>query len=235
MKRLKADLVDEHYYRDPQWFLNNVTRYDRYDRKGPKVFAGEYACHIDVKASESPTARNCFEAALMEAAIMTGFERNADLVHMATYAPLFAHVEGWQWRPDLIWMDNLTTVRTPNYYVQQLYAQHRGTHVLKLTEEGKPITGQDGLCASAVYDQSNKRYIIKVVNTSDSPKEVTITFRGLKQVGAGEVIQLHAPQMEAFNTIQNKEQVIPQSTNIQVEGNKLQTTIPAKSFMLYKF
>ena len=105
MKRLKADLVDEHYYRDPQWFLNNVTRYDRYDRKGPKVFAGEYACHIDVKASESPTARNCFEAALMEAAIMTGFERNADLVHMATYAPLFAHVEGWQWRPDLIWMD----------------------------------------------------------------------------------------------------------------------------------
>lgn len=235
MKRLKADLVDEHYYRDPQWFLNNVTRYDRYDRKGPKVFAGEYACHIDVKASESPTARNCFEAALMEAAIMTGFERNADLVHMATYAPLFAHVEGWQWRPDLIWMDNLTTVRTPNYYVQQLYAQHRGTHVLKLTEEGKPITGQDGLCASAVYDQSNKRYIIKVVNTSDSPKEVTITFRGLKQVGAGEVIQLHAPQMEAFNTIQNKEQVIPQSTNIQVEGNELQTTIPAKSFMLYKF
>lgn len=235
MKRLKADLVDEHYYRDPQWFLNNVTRYDRYDRKGPKVFAGEYACHIDVKTSESPTARNCFEAALMEAAIMTGFERNADLVHMATYAPLFAHVEGWQWRPDLIWMDNLTTVRTPNYYVQQLYAQHRGTHVLKLTEEGKPITGQDGLCASAVYDQSNKRYIIKVVNTSDSPKEVTITFRGLKQVGAGEVIQLHAPQMETFNTIQNKEQVIPQSTNIQVEGNELQTTIPAKSFMLYKF
>ena len=146
MKKLKADLVDEHYYRDQDWFMNNVTRYDNYDRKGPKVFAGEYACHVKEDPADFPTAKNVFEAALAEAAIMTGFERNADIVHMATYAPLFAHVEGWQWRPDLIWMDNLTTVRTPNYYVQQLYGQNPGTHVLSLLEGKKPVTGQDGLC-----------------------------------------------------------------------------------------
>lgn len=235
MRRLKVDLVDEHYYRNPEWFMQNVTRYDCYDRKGPKVFAGEYACHMDVEPSAGPTARNCFESALMEAAIMTGFERNADVVHMATYAPLFAHVEGWQWRPDLIWMDNLSTVRTPNYYVQQLYASNRGTHLLKLTEEGRPITGQDGLCASAVYDRTTHQYIIKIVNISDAPQAVTLTFRGLNQVGAGEVIQLRADRMEAFNTFENKELVVPQRSSLTVEGNELQTTIPAKSFILYRF
>ena len=75
---------------------------------------------------------NHFNAALLEAAFMTGLERNADIVHMATYAPLFAHVEGWQWRPDMIWFDNLNSVRTVSYYVQQLYGHHKGTNVLSL-------------------------------------------------------------------------------------------------------
>ena len=75
------------------WFLAQGARYDNYDRKGPKVFAGEYACHGKGKKW------NHYHAALLEAAFMTGLERNADIVHMATYAPLFAHVEGWQWRP----------------------------------------------------------------------------------------------------------------------------------------
>ena len=84
MKRLKADLVDEHFYRPEAWFLSQGARYDNYDRKGPKVFAGEYACHGKGKKW------NHFHASLLEAAFMTGLERNADVVHMATYAPLFA-------------------------------------------------------------------------------------------------------------------------------------------------
>lgn len=127
MKRLKADLVDEHFYRPEAWFLSQGARYDNYDRKGPKVFAGEYACHGKGKKW------NHFHASLLEAAFMTGLERNADVVHMATYAPLFAHVEGWQWRPDMIWFDNLNSVRTVSYYVQQLFATHKGTNVLSLT------------------------------------------------------------------------------------------------------
>ena len=99
MKAQKADLVDEHYYRDEEWFLTHGLRYDSYDRKGPKVFAGEYACHGKGKKW------NHYEAAILEAAFMTGFERNADIVHMTTPAPLFAHVDGWQWRPDQIWYD----------------------------------------------------------------------------------------------------------------------------------
>lgn len=235
MKKLKADLVDEHYYRDQDWFMNNVTRYDNYDRKGPKVFAGEYACHVKEDPADFPTAKNVFEAALAEAAIMTGFERNADIVHMATYAPLFAHVEGWQWRPDLIWMDNLTTVRTPNYYVQQLYGQNPGTHVLSLLEGKKPVTGQDGLCASAVYDKNTNGYIVKMTNTSAEPKEVAITFKGIKSLGNGKVTTLHADRMDAANTIEKKNNVVPKTADVQADGNVLRTTIPAKTFAVYRF
>ena len=235
MKKLKADLVDEHYYRDQDWFMNNVTRYDNYDRKGPKVFAGEYACHVKEDPADFPTAKNVFEAALAEAAIMTGFERNADIVHMATYAPLFAHVEGWQWRPDLIWMDNLTTVRTPNYYVQQLYGQNPGTHVLSLLEGKKPVTGQDGLCASAVYDKNTNGYIVKMTNTSTAPKEVVITFKGIKSLGNGKVTTLHADRMDAANTIEKKNNVVPKTAEVQADGNVLRITIPAKTFAVYRF
>ena len=235
MKKLKVDLVDEHYYRDQDWFMNNVTRYDNYDRKGPKVFAGEYACHVKEDPADFPTAKNVFEAALAEAAIMTGFERNADIVHMATYAPLFAHVEGWQWRPDLIWMDNLTTVRTPNYYVQQLYGQNPGTHVLSLLEGKKPVTGQDGLCASAVYDKNTNGYIVKMTNTSTAPKEVVITFKGIKSLGNGKVTTLHADRMDAANTIEKKNNVVPKTADVQADGNVLRTTIPAKTFAVYRF
>ena len=235
MKKLKADLVDEHYYRDQDWFMNNVTRYDNYDRKGPKVFAGEYACHVKEDPADFPTAKNVFEAALAEAAIMTGFERNADIVHMATYAPLFAHVEGWQWRPDLIWMDNLTTVRTPNYYVQQLYGQNPGTHVLSLLEGKKPVTGQDGLCASAVYDKNTNGYIVKMTNTSTEPKEVVITFKGIKSLGNGKVTTLHADRMDAANTIEKKNNVVPKTADVQADDNVLRTTIPAKTFAVYRF
>ena len=237
MTKLKADLVDEHYYRSPQWFMENVTRYDKYNRKGPKVFAGEYACHIDANPA-SPTGKNVFEAALAEAAIMTGFERNADIVHMATYAPLFSHVEGWQWRPDLIWMDNLTTVRTPNYYVQQLYGQNPGTHVLSLTENKKPVTGQDGLCASAVYDKNKNQYILKVVNTSDKEQPIEVTFKGLKELKKGRLTILHSSNPRAENTIERKNVVIPRTAEIPAEafnGNVFSTKVPAKTFAVFTF
>ena len=244
MTRLKADLVDEHYYRNQQWFMENVSRYDKYDRKGPKVFAGEYACHITQPALPCPEGKNVFEGALYEAALMTGIERNADVVHMATYAPLFAHEEGWQWRPDLIWMDNLRTVRTPNYYVQQLYAMNPGTNVLSLTENKQPVTGQDGLCASAVFDKKSGKYIVKFVNLGDQPQQVQITFKGLKALPAAENIRkvtLHSDNPMACNTVQNPYAVTPASPsldptpNVAVDKNTATLTVPARTFAVFKF
>jgi alpha-L-arabinofuranosidase len=233
MKRLKADLVDEHFYRPESWFLAQGNRYDSYDRKGPKVFAGEYACHGKGKKW------NHFNASLMEAAFMTNIERNADIVGMATYAPLFAHVEGWQWRPDMIWFDNLKSVRTCSYYVQQLYSHNKGTNVLPLTMNKKVVSGQegqDGLFASAVWDKDRNAYIVKAVNTSDEAQALNITFAGLKKnvsLSDAEVISLHSDNLDADNTLCHPDNVVPQTSSEKVSGNVLSTTLPARTFSVY--
>ncbi len=235
MKRLKADLVDEHFYRPESWFLSQGARYDNYDRKGPKVFAGEYACHGKGKKW------NHFNASLLEAAFMTGLERNADIVHMATYAPLFAHVEGWQWRPDMIWFDNLKSVRSVSYYVQQLYAHNKGTNVVPLTMNNKPVTGaegQKGLFASAVWDKGSQSYIVKVVNTSDQAQPLSLTFAGMKKkevLSKGVCIKLQSTDPDKDNTLDNPQAIVPVQTEVSAMGNAFDTQIEPKTFAIYKF
>ncbi len=235
MKRLKADLVDEHFYRPEAWFLSQGGRYDNYDRKGPKVFAGEYACHGKGKKW------NHFHASLLEAAFMTGLERNADIVHMATYAPLFAHVEGWQWRPDMIWFDNLNSVRTASYYVQQLYALYKGTNVLPLTIDKKPVTGaegQNGLFASAVYDKGKNEIIVKVANTSDKVQPLILRIDGLKKketLTGGRCIKLSSTDMDKDNTIEKPAFIIPQETMLKIEGQVLNVGLEPNTFAVYIF
>ncbi len=249
MKAQKADLVDEHYYRPENWFLGTpegdevqrwpncgALRYDSYDRKGPKVFAGEYACHGKGKKW------NHFETSLYEAAFMTGIERNADIVHMATYAPLFAHVDGWQWRPDMIWYDNLRMFKSVSYYVQQMYAQNKGTNVLSLTMDKKPVAGQqgqDGLFASAVCDKTTGEILVKVVNTSKQPQPVTLNLLGLKGDYKAETLTLsHNGSYDDENTLDEPEKITPKAGTAQVEAGKKAVTvndnIPAMSFRLYK-
>ncbi len=235
MKRLNADLVDEHFYRPESWFLAQGARYDNYDRKGPKVFAGEYACHGKGKKW------NHFNAALLEAAFMTGLERNADIVHMATYAPLFAHVEGWQWRPDMIWFDNFNSVRTVSYYVQQMYAVNKGSNVLSLTMDKKAVTGadgQNGLFASAAFEKATKEVIVKVVNTSDKAQPVTLNFAGLSKkqtLANGCCILLQSADLDKDNTLEQPFAITPQEKEIAINGTVLNTELAAKTFAIYKF
>ena len=236
MKELKVDLYDEHYYRNEKWFLSHGLRYDSYDRKGPKVFAGEYACHGSKKHKW-----NHYYTSLLEAAHMTGIERNADIVHMATYAPLFAHIEGWQWRPDAIWYDNLRMFKSVSYYVQQLYAMNKGSHVLSLTMDKKPVAGQegqDGLFASAVFEQSTGQIIVKVVNTSEQVQPVSIQLQGLKGTRTAETITLCHDGMDDENTLDNPEKITPQAGTCQVDAGKgaslITDNLPARSFRIYK-
>ena len=247
MRRLKADLVDEHFYRNEDWFLGNAegkakygpgcgaTRYDRYDRKGPKVFAGEYACH-----GKNKHKWNHYEAAILEAAFMTGMERNADVVQMTAYAPLFAHVEGWQWRPDLIWFDNLRSMRSVSYYVQQLYATHPGTNVLPLTMAGQPVAGQegqDGLHASAVADKSTGEIIVKVANTSRQTQPLTLNLAGLKGDHTAQTLTLSHSGMDDENTLDRPDLITPQPGTAQVVSGKkaatLEDQLPPMSFRVY--
>jgi len=233
MRRLKTDLVDEHYYVSPEWFLHNAKRYDNYDRKGPKVFAGEYAAHEPKFNEAEPTGRNTFNSALTEAAFMTGLERNADIVDMATYAPLFAHVEGWQWRPDLIWFDNLKSIRTPNYYVQQLYSLNKGTNMLKITENDSVIAGQNKLFASAVYDKSKKQYIVKIVNASDNNEDINIVLNGIKKLSSCSTTTLHGAS-DDINTLESSDKVKPIEGSATVDGNKITANVGAHTFVVLK-
>ena len=180
LRKMNADIIDEHFYRRPEWFLQNASRYDNYDRKGPKIFAGEYAAQSDKTVSINN--QNNWQTAIAEAAFMTGMERNADVVTMASYAPLFAHVDGWQWRPDMIWVDNLQTIGTPNYYVQQLFSLNKGTNVVPVLENGQPLTGKDSLYASSTIDKKTNELIVKLVNVSGKVQNKEIQVDGVKKL-----------------------------------------------------
>ena len=242
MKAQKADLVDEHYYRDEQWFLTHGLRYDTYDRKGPKVFAGEYACHGKGKKW------NHYEAAILEAAFMTGFERNADVVHMTTPAPLFAHVDGWQWRPDQIWYDQTQMFKTVSYYVQQLYATNAGTHVLPLTmtpagKKAKPqpvanLEGQNGLFASAAFDSNAGEVIVKVANTSRTAQPVQLNLANMTGATSARTITLSHSGMDDENSIEQPELITPKEGSVTCTSEKKQLVItdqlPPMSFRIYR-
>ena len=231
MRRIGVDLVDEHYYRPAEWFLAQGKRYDSYDRRGPKVFAGEYACH------PKGIKGNCFYAALMEAALLTGIERNCDVVGMATYAPLFAHAEGWQWRPDLIWFDNLRVMRTASWHVQQLYGQYKGEKSLRTTMSGECVAGsegQGGIFANAV--SQGRRIYVKVANTSPEDRSISLAFSGLKKkesLAASGGVALTAPALEAENSLDWPDLIIPVPFGFSGEGKSFEACVPAYSFSIF--
>jgi len=233
LKQLKPALIDEHYYKPPAWFFNNAARYDSYERTGPKIFAGEYAAH----SKENPEAesRNNWESALAEAAFMTGLERNADIVQMCSYAPLFAHVDAWQWRPDLIWFDNLNTVATPNYFVQKLFSTNKGTDVVAITENEKPVVGKDSLYSSAVIDKQKSELIIKIVNIASASQTVELNLIGIKVAKTDAVLQtLAANDLYSYNKLSELDRLKPGERRFSVKKNKFKQDLPAYSVTVLK-
>lgn len=233
LRKMNADIIDEHFYRKPEWFLQNASRYDNYDRKGSKIFAGEYAAQSD--RTTSPNNKNNWETAIAEAAFMTGMERNADVVCMASYAPLFAHTEGWQWTPDMIWVDNLNIYGTPNYYVQKLFSVNKGTNVVSLLQNNKPLAGQDSLYASATIDKNTNELIMKLVNVSGKEQIKNIEVSGIKSLDktAGLCV-LKANELTDVNSINNPELVKPVDQQMKIKGKKLSVSLAPYSFTVVK-
>jgi alpha-N-arabinofuranosidase len=233
LKELNAEILDEHYYKNPDWFFQNARRYDSYDRKGPKIFAGEYAAQS--VAIASPDNKNNWQCALSEAAFMTGLERNAEVVHLASYAPLLAHAEGWQWTPDLIWFDNLQAYGTANYYVQKMYSTNKGTHVLPMLSNKTPLTGQNKLYATAALDKISNEVFLKLVNGSDQPQSSEITLTGIGKLSSkGKLIVLTGDSPEAVNSFERPKQIAPVEKEIAVKGKKVSLTLPPSSFSVVK-
>ncbi len=228
LKQLQPALVDEHYYKSPKWFLDNAGRYDAYDRKGAKIFAGEYAAHP--KDNPAAEGRNNWESAIAEAAFMTGLERNADIVNMCSYAPLLSHIEAWQWRPDLIWFDNTRSAGTPNYYVQKLFSTNKGTHVVPVLNNGAVVKGKDSLYVTAAIDKNTNEIIIKLVNVTNEAKAININLdKTAIQKQLAKMTVLHAADKEAFNTLDKPENVSPVEKTLDIKTNKIDLLLEASS------
>jgi len=232
LRELHADIIDEHCYAKPDWFFNNTHRYDHYDRTGPKVFMGEYAAQsVGVVSTKN---QNNLETALAEAAYLTGLERNADVVRMASYAPLFANTEAWQWTPDLIWVDSLRVTLTPNYFVQQMFSCNRGDEVLPLQFSGLKKT--DLLYASAVKDDATGEVIVKVVNANSQPCKTILKIAGGKTSSSHVTVTvLVSGNLADENVVSQPLKVLPVTQVEACRGGKLEHLFPGHSFTVLRF
>jgi alpha-N-arabinofuranosidase len=232
LPKLHAEIVDEHYYKDPKWFRENATRYDSYDRNRYKIFAGEYAAQSNGVAT--PDNKNNWECALSEAAFMTGLERNADVVYMTSYAPLFAHINRWQWTPDLIWFDNLSAFGTANYYIQKLFSTNTGTKTLAIKSNGQNLIGQHEIYASASIDEQTNEIIIKLVNTSSSNKAIELNINGLAKNSSGKSILMIDKDLKNFNTIDQPAKIVPSEFNLNISKGKVLMNLEGYSFQILR-
>lgn len=232
LRGMNIDIIDEHYYRPPSWFLSGAARYDDYDRNGAKIFAGEYASHT---TRPNGPGRSTWEAALSEAAFLTGLERNADVVRMASYAPLFGHVDGWQWSPDLIWVDNLQVYGTPSYQVQKLYSTNKGTDIIPIKRNAQNVVGQDSLFASSVYDEQSKELIIKFVNYNSKPVEATFQIDAKRKLGtSGKKVTLANADLDVSNSLADPLAIQPSESAVNIKGKVLRESFAPYSFTVIK-
>jgi alpha-L-arabinofuranosidase len=227
---LRADIIDEHCYANPSWFLQNTHRYDRYDRNGPKVFMGEYAAQS--VAVVSVKNRNNLECALAEAAYLTGLERNAAVVRMASYAPLFSNIDAWQWTPDLIWVDSLRVCPTPNYHVQRLFSVNRGDQVLPIQDLASVEAG--GIFASAVVDKSNQDFVLKVVNPGPNAVPARIQLEG-KSPKELTLTRLTGTFPGDENSLDHPDRIAPVVTRSQLSGAWADQRFPPYSLSVLRF
>ncbi|MDE7273926.1 MAG: carbohydrate binding domain-containing protein [Lachnospiraceae bacterium] len=223
--------VDEHYYIKPEWFFAHTDYFDKVPR-GTKVFFGEYAAHSTDPVKPIPekaTERNTLEAALAEAAFMTGMARNSDVVVMTCYAPLLARVGYTQWNPDLIWFDDKKVCRTPSYYVQQMFAKNAGDYNIMME-----IDAQSGkMPCQASYDRNAGELIVKLVNASSNAQDVALAFGNdwEKSGQDARVIQLTGKQLSDINTLEN-ELVQPEEKIVSLGDNRYQ--MPPYSFSVLR-
>jgi len=193
----------------------------------PKVLAGEYAAHTSGVGRQEN--RNNWEGALAEAAFLTGLERNADVVRMSSYAPLFAHVDAWQWNPNLIWFDNLRSYGTPSNYVQKMFGANAGTKVLPVAINGWTAAAQNGLYASAALDERTGEIVIKAANSGADGRPVRIALEGAAPSGTGRMMVLSSADLKAENTLDEPTRLAPAESRFTLDGPELRLTLQSHS------
>jgi len=217
-----VDMVDEHYYEKPEWFLKNLKRYDTYDRTKSKVYLGEYAAHDANRA-------NTLRSALAEAAYLTALERNGDIVRLASYAPLLAKQGHTQWRPDMIYFDNQNLTLTANYFVQQMFAQNQGDVYLPTTL----TTAATNLAVSCVRDSKTGDVILKLVNIGAEAQSLRVDFSGAKKLAPQATKTMLTGDLMAVNTFGKHASVVPQTSSMMV-GESFVYEVPAHSLTVIR-
>jgi len=216
VKKTTTDIVDDHFYMSTETSYERSTRYDKADRNGPKIFVGEWATR-----EGAPTPN--MNAALGDAAWMTGMERNSDLIIMSCYAPLFTNVNagGLQWNTNLIGYDVLNSYGSPSYYAQVLFAANLGTEVVEATLDNVGPR----VFTSVTRDEKNRKLYIKLVNGNSTALPLTISLQGIAKVGAeGKLTVLSAKSPNATNSLEQPKNVVPVESKIKLNGTNLQQT-----------
>ncbi|GAB3425459.1 LamG-like jellyroll fold domain-containing protein [Flindersiella endophytica] len=218
------DVIDEHFYNSPAFFAGQAHRYDSYSRSGPKIFVGEYAV-----TQGSPTG--ILAGAIGEAAFMTGMERNADVVSLAAYAPLFVNVHGQQWSTNLIGYDALDSYKSPSYYVQSLFARNTGS-VGWPTEVA--AAGGNALYSVTSRDERTGTVYVKVVNPSNAVQFGSLTFAGASMTSRGSAIVLGGKEPNAQNTLENPRNVAPRTESVDGVKATYQQSFEPQSLTIFR-
>jgi alpha-N-arabinofuranosidase len=214
---IKPDVVDDHFYMSSEKSYSEAHHYDNTDRKGPKIFVGEWATR-----EGDPTPN--LQAALADAAWLTGLERNSDLVVMASYAPLFVNVNsgGMQWATDLIGYNAMSSFGSPSYWMQAMFATHIGTEVVPATLTGTPAR----VYTVATRDEKTRTLVIKLVNGNSVPQPLEISLDGIGKVAPeAKLITLSGKSPNVTNTLANPDTIVPVEKTIQVSGPKFEQTL----------
>jgi alpha-L-arabinofuranosidase len=224
----RPDLFDLHFYETPSWFANHTGYFDSYSRSAPKVMVGEYAAQMPGSPIGGGAAT--LGTALGEAAWMTGLERNADVVRMAAYAPLFQNVNGYQWSPDLISYDALNSYGSPSYYVQQLFSTDHGNQVVPTT-----LSGGTPLAIVASRATSGDTLYLTVVNMQASAVPARIAISGTAGViSRGSVSVLTSGSVDDGNSLDAPRAVVPVTNPIGGLRSPFSYTFRPNSLTIFK-
>ncbi|CAE6458592.1 unnamed protein product [Rhizoctonia solani] len=229
--------IDWHQYNIPQWFIDRALEYDTYPRNGTQIFVGEYAvtstnasCIFGSPACgrlEYPT----LQGAVAEAAYMTGFERNSDVIFASAYAPTLQNVNGYQWTPDIVSFDAGSIVKSASYYVQQMFATNLGTHVLKTAPAPSASVPLHWV---ASHDTTKKIVYLKASNTGSASFPASFAF-DFPITGQSTVTLLSAPIANTSNTLAKTDAVVPKATNLNIASGTttLNYTFPPQSVAVF--
>ena len=245
IRRRRPDLIDEHYYSEYWDMLGQATKYDEYDRKGPKVFVGEWATHDTLapwQAGPNAGPTPNLKCTLGDAAFMTGLERNSDVVAMSCYAPLLVNVNpsGRQWSLNLIGYDALTSFGSPSYYAQKMFAENLGDRTVPLTLVGVPAQQGSrnrtlpGLFASATRDTKTGALYVKLVNTLATPQDVAFELKGGTVASDGTLTTLSGDDLKAMNTVEEPTKIAPTASGVSGLGSSFRQTLPGYSVVVLK-